>query len=99
MPILVVFGKKGKKKFGSWLHFLHALGADAGGAVHFRAFCGGWEVVFLPVSIVLRLIPIKFETLKPPSRHPIDHLPCKLVSLYSFKFSRARLIPSRIFSI
>jgi hypothetical protein len=99
MPVLVVFGKKKKKK-KCWV--MVALSACFGcgcGRVHFRAFCGRWEVVFLPVSIVLRLIPIKFETLKPPSRHPIDHLPCKLVSLYSCKFSRARLIPSRIFSI
>jgi hypothetical protein len=28
-----------------------------------------FKVIFLPISIILRLIPITFETLKPPNAH------------------------------
>jgi hypothetical protein len=34
--------------------------------------------IFLPISIILRLIPIKFETLKPPSVH-LPPLPARLI--------------------
>ncbi len=35
----------------------------------FKHFCKKQKVIFLPISIFLRVIPIKFETLKPPSTY------------------------------
>jgi hypothetical protein len=35
--------------------------------VHFQTFCKKLNVICLPISITLRVIPIKFETLKSPS--------------------------------
>ncbi len=37
--------------------------------VHFQTFCKKSKVIILPISIILLLIPIKFETLKPPNVH------------------------------
>ncbi len=34
--------------------------------VHFQTFYKKFKVISLPISIILHLIPIKFETLKPP---------------------------------
>jgi hypothetical protein len=40
----------------------------------FKPFAKIKKLIFLPISIILRLIPIKFETLlKPPILHPLTH--------------------------
>ncbi len=35
--------------------------------------------IFLPISIILRVIPIKFETLKPPTVHTLNNYWAKLL--------------------
>jgi hypothetical protein len=43
-----------------WGHsFLKTLKANAKKTVHFQTFCKKEKVIFLPISIILRLIPIK----------------------------------------
>jgi len=41
--------------------------------VHFQTFYKKFKVISLPISIILHLIPIKFETLKPPFVHYVIH--------------------------
>ncbi len=48
-------------------HFLQTLNANAKKTVQFQTFCKKEKVNFLTISIVLRFIPINFETFKPPS--------------------------------
>ncbi len=67
IPILIFF----KKKFFWVIAALFAyFKCKCEKTVHFQTIRKNKKVIFLPISIILCLIPIKFETLKPPYGHP-----------------------------
>ena len=44
----------------------------------FKHFAKSKKVIFFQISIILRLIPIKFETLKPPNVQPVEGVTTEL---------------------
>jgi hypothetical protein len=51
---------------------LHTLNANAKKLYIFKYFAKSKKLFFLPISIILCLILIKFETLKPPMAHQLS---------------------------
>jgi hypothetical protein len=48
--------------------------------MHCQTFSKKLKVIFLPISIILCVIPIKFETLKPPTVHLQSFAPVNFLS-------------------